>query len=99
LGRGGFVEFEWDAVKVASNLANHGITFTDAATVFADPHHVTEDSTRPEHGEERNLAIGMVAERLVAVVYTDREDRRRITSARSVRKNERERYDSSKTTT
>ena len=51
------MEFEWDAVKEASNVAKHGITFMDAATVFADPHHVTEDSAKPEHGEERNIAM------------------------------------------
>jgi uncharacterized protein len=56
------------------------------------------DSTKPEHGEERSLAIGLVAGRLAAVVYTDRAERRRIISARSARKNERERYDQSKAT-
>jgi uncharacterized DUF497 family protein len=92
------MDFEWDLAKEAANVAKHGITFTDAASVFDDPHHLTEDSTKPEYGEERSLALGMVAERLVAVIYTDREQRRRIISARRARKNERERYDHSKTT-
>lgn len=92
------MEFEWDPAKEAANVEKHGITFTDAATVFRDPHHLVEDSTKPEFGEDRSLAIGMVAGRLAAVIYTDRGPRRRIISARSVRKDERERYDQSKTT-
>jgi uncharacterized DUF497 family protein len=88
-----------ESVTVSLIRADAVASFTDAATDFDVPHHVTADRTKPEQGDERILAIGMVAGRLVAVVYTDRKDRRRIISARSVRKNERERYDSSKTTT
>ena len=29
-------EFEWDARKAASNLAKHGVSFEEAATVFDD---------------------------------------------------------------
>jgi uncharacterized DUF497 family protein len=31
------VEFEWDAEKARSNIANHGVTFEEAAEVFFDP--------------------------------------------------------------
>ena len=30
-------DFEWDSVKAAWNLAKHGVSFAEAATVFADP--------------------------------------------------------------
>ena len=30
-------EFEWDARKAEANLKNHGISFAEARTVFADP--------------------------------------------------------------
>ena len=30
-------DFEWDSVKAESNLAKHGVSFPEAATVFADP--------------------------------------------------------------
>jgi uncharacterized DUF497 family protein len=76
------MEFDWDPAKEAANIGKHGITFNDAATVFDDPLHLTEDSSRPEHGEERRLAIGVVAGRLITVVYNDRDDRRRIFPAR-----------------
>ncbi len=29
--------FEWDAAKAAANVRKHGVTFEEAATVFADP--------------------------------------------------------------
>ena len=30
-------DFEWDSDKAASNLRKHGVSFPEAATVFADP--------------------------------------------------------------
>lgn len=89
--------FEWDADKAASNLAKHKIAFEDAATVFDDPHHYIVDVTKPEFGESRFIAFGTLFDgRMVAVVYTDRQ-RRRIISARKVRKNEQQEYDIRKT--
>lgn len=29
-------EFEWDSNRAATNLAKHGISFEEAATVFAE---------------------------------------------------------------
>ena len=31
------MEFEWDAVKAASNLDKHGVSFAEAMSVFGDP--------------------------------------------------------------
>ena len=30
-------DFEWDSTKAESNFAKHGVSFPEAATVFADP--------------------------------------------------------------
>jgi uncharacterized DUF497 family protein len=30
-------DFEWDSTKAESNLEKHGVSFPEAATVFADP--------------------------------------------------------------
>ena len=30
------MEFEWDEAKAATNLAKHGVSFTEAATAFAE---------------------------------------------------------------
>ncbi|MEW5926880.1 MAG: BrnT family toxin [Gemmatimonadota bacterium] len=81
--------FEWDERKCRANLAKHGIDFDDAARVFDGP---TLESASNRDGEERRLAIGAVDEREVAVVYTVREGRYRIISARRARRNERGAY-------
>jgi len=31
------VEFEWDDAKADPNLRKHGVSFTEAMSVFADP--------------------------------------------------------------
>ncbi len=86
------MEFEWDPAKNEYNEHKHGISFEDAVNVFDDPHRSVEDSTRPEHGEERRKAIGRMGPVIVTVVFTFREGRNRIISARIARRNERARY-------
>lgn len=87
------LDFEWDARKAESNLQKHGISFVAATVVFDDPNHIEEDTTRPEQGETRTKAIGVVkGELIIVVIYTDREQKRRIISARRAGKNERDRY-------
>lgn len=83
------LEFEWDERKCLSNLAKHGIDFQDAARVFDGP---ALEIASNRDGEERRLAVGMVEEREVAVVYTVREGRYRIISARRARRYERRAY-------
>ncbi len=41
------VEFDWDPSKAASNLRKHGVSFDEAATVFADPLSITVPD--PDH--------------------------------------------------
>ncbi len=92
------LDFEWDARKAESNLEKHGISFATATAVFNDPNYIEEDTTRPEQGETRIKAVGIVkGELIVAVVYTDREQKRRIISARRAGKNERDKYYQSQT--
>ncbi len=42
--------FEWDEQKAGQNLEKHGVSFEEAATVFNDPLHSTD--------EERFVIIG-----------------------------------------
>lgn len=83
--------FEWDPRKRALNLRKHGIAFEDAVEVFAQPH-LEDLDDRPEHGEHRFVAFGEMRGRVIAVVYTKREEKRRIISARKATKDEREAY-------
>ena len=87
-------EFEWDAQKAAENVRNHGVTFDEAVSVFADPlANIFDD---PDHSgdERRELIIGHSAEqRLLVVSFTEREPRTRIISARQTTARERKDYE------
>jgi uncharacterized DUF497 family protein len=87
------MEFEWDPTKIEDNEGKHGISFEDAVVVFDDPYRREEDSSKLEHGETRRKVVGRMGAVIVAVVYTDRDRRRRIISARIARRNERAGYD------
>lgn len=84
------LEFEWDEVKRLANVAKHGIDFYDVLEVFASPH--LEIEARQTNGETRRLAVGLLADRLVTVVFTHRGEAIRIISARRARHGERRQY-------
>ena len=89
------MDFEWDAVKAASNLEKHGVSFAEAMTVFGDPLEVTIPD--PDHSLEefRFVSIGRSeASRVLVVAYTEREGRVRPISARAATPSERRRYES-----
>ena len=52
------MQFEWDTEKAAYNLAKHGVSFTDAATVFGDPLAGTILDPRHAVEEQRFVTIG-----------------------------------------
>ena len=87
------MRFEWDKTKAALNLAKHGVSFEEAATVLDDPRALpVSDDAR---GESRLAVTGLSASsRLLFVVVVERtEDVIRIVSARRATKAERRRYD------
>lgn len=83
------MEFEWDPAKAESNLEKHGISFVAAAKMLQGPH-----VRIPSHrgGEVRYLGIGELNGRILTVVYTMRQGRYRIISARRARTNEEAAY-------
>jgi len=84
-------DFEWDSVKAASNLVKHGVSFAEAATVFADPMAVYLDDGS---GIGRMVVIGRsLRERVLYVVSVERRERDRIISARSATAAERAIYE------
>ena len=50
--------FEWDAKKAGANLAKHGVTFEEAATVFGDPDGLDGPDIHHSAGEARFLRLG-----------------------------------------
>jgi hypothetical protein len=82
--------FEWDDDKAAENLAKHGVSFEEAATVFADPMAVYLDDGS---GTETMVVIGAsLRDRILYVVHVVRGHRDRIISARESDRGEREVY-------
>ena len=89
--------FEWDPAKAAANLLQHGVSFEEAATVFQDPLAKIHDD--PDHSatERRDVIVGHSLEgRLLLVSFTDRGDRIRVISARSLTRRERRDYEEAK---
>jgi hypothetical protein len=82
----------WDPRKAASNARKHGVSFDEAATVFADPLAlILEDQTHPENAR----VIGQsIAARVLLVVFVERDgDVLRLISARRATSHERRRYE------
>jgi uncharacterized protein len=52
------VEYEWDPEKDRSNREKHGVSFTEASTVFLDPLAITVLDERHSIGEFRFRTIG-----------------------------------------
>ena len=88
------MSYEWDPAKRNSNIAKHGVDFSEASTVFLDPYELTCTETRHSYHEDRYFTIGYTDRgRLVTVFYTERQDATRIISARPASAREAEIYD------
>ena len=64
------VEFDWDPVKAASNLAKHGVSFEEAMAVFADPLALSRLDENHGATEERWVTMGEARGRLLLAVHT-----------------------------
>lgn len=82
-------EYEWDAQKNAANIRKHKIDFEDAAHTF-NGFIVENESIR--NGEKRYAAVGLMNDVVITVVYTMRNRKRRLISARRARTNEKRDY-------
>ena len=86
--------FEWDEIKARLNFEKHGVTFTEAATVFDDPLSATIHDPQHSELEDRFVTIGWShSSRTIVVVHADREERIRIVSAREATSGERKSYE------
>ncbi|WP_103668029.1 BrnT family toxin [Pseudanabaena sp. BC1403] len=88
------MKYEWDENKAVKNLAKHGVSFSEAKTIFDDPLYVDFYDLDHSEDEERYLIVGESNRgRLLIVSYTERRESIRIISAREVTKSEREAYE------
>ena len=86
--------FEWDENKEKSNFRKHGISFTEGESVLYDLFSLTIPD--PDHSieEQRFIDIGESNKnRILVVIYTEREDRIRIISVPKATSAERKMYE------
>jgi uncharacterized DUF497 family protein len=84
--------FAWDDAKAAENEAKHGVSFETARAVFRDPFAVERLDDREDYGEDRFILIGMAEGAVLTVVYTERDGRFRLISARHATRHEHDDY-------
>jgi uncharacterized DUF497 family protein len=90
------LQFEWDPEKASKNRRKHGVTFEEAATVFAD--FLSATIPDPDHSdrEDRFIIIGVSKkQRPLIVSFTERGNQIRIISARELTPTERKQYEES----
>ena len=85
-------QFEWDSNKNKNNRKKHHIDFEDARDVFNSPIIIKEDN-RKDYGEIREIGIGKLNKNIIVVIiFTIRNNKVRLISARMANKKERKKY-------
>jgi len=89
------VNFEWGRNKAASNKKKHGVSFSEAMTIFNDSFELTIADPDHSSGEYRFLSIGRSnSGKLLVVSYTERyENNIRLISARKATSQEQKYYE------
>jgi hypothetical protein len=87
------MQFEFDPAKDEANRFKHGLPLSFGIRVFAHDDHIIVGSNRPEDGEERYKAIGLVDGKLYTVVHVWRGNVVRLISVRRSNGNEQGKYD------
>jgi uncharacterized DUF497 family protein len=94
------LQITWDPVKAEANIAKHGVTFAQAATVLLDPLAVTVFDAAHSQNEERWFTLGTSSEgKLLAVSHTYHQPEGaaqadvRIISAREATRRERHQFE------
>jgi uncharacterized DUF497 family protein len=81
----------FDTVKREKTLLERGLDFADSDKVFDGLHFIACDD-RSDYGEERFITVGLLDGRMVVIVWTPRNDARRIISMRYANDREISRY-------
>lgn len=66
------MRIEWDVNKNRANIAKHGLDFADAGEMFRGPL-IVEPDVRCDYGEMRWKGIGMIGNRVAAVIFAERD--------------------------
>jgi uncharacterized protein len=85
------MELSFDETKRQRTLSERGLDFAQAEELFSGLEFTFPDD-RNDYGEERYNTFGLLGDRLVVVVWTIRDDTRRIISMRKANEREKARY-------
>jgi uncharacterized protein len=86
--------FEWDSGNIDKSYKKHGVTPNEAEKIFLDKDVVLQEDIKHTQDEERSIAIGKTRNKQVLfVVFTVRNKRVRIISARRANKKEWRQYE------
>lgn len=92
----GELRFEWDPRKAAANRRKHGVSCTEAESVFADEHALLLDDPAQSDTEDRFVLLGLSATLRVLVgvhCYRANDAVIRLISARRADAEERRHYE------
>jgi uncharacterized DUF497 family protein len=85
------MQIEFDPAKRLETLFHRGLDFVDCQQAFAGVSYTFEDA-RKSYGESRFITWALMQERLVVIVWTQREEARRIISLRKANEREIEKF-------
>jgi uncharacterized DUF497 family protein len=85
------MNISFDPAKRQRTLEERNLDFLDAPKVFKG-YTLSKPDTRKDYGEDREITIGMLMLTVVVLVWTDRDDSRRIISMRKASDDERGQY-------
>jgi len=86
------MEISFDPAKSERNVTDRGLPFTLVEQMEWSGAVIKED-VRKSYGERRYLALGMIGDRLHAVVFTPRADKVHVISLRKANQREVEDYE------
>ena len=86
-------EFDWDAGNRNKNAIKHNVSIQEAEQVFFNRPHIFDDKRHSTKKEKRFYAYGRTnRKRLLTLVFTIRNSKIRIISARPMGKREKQDY-------
>jgi len=85
------MDIEFDPAKRSWTIEGRGLDMADAVRIFNGPY-VTAEDTRLRYGEQRNITVGYLDDRMVVLVWTQRDNSIRVISFRKANEREREKF-------
>lgn len=87
-------DFEWDKGNVEKNYIKHRVLHSEGEEVFSDENKILLKTSSKKYQEKREILIGKTKDkRLLFIVFTIRNKKIRVISARDAHKKERRIYE------